>query len=170
VYRASVTEMVVPYGDPNTSHFWKNAFDCGEYGLGKLANSLELGCDCLGLIHYFDIPMVEDQGSVTLMKNAVCMHEEDYGILWKHFDFRTGLHQVRRSRRLVISFFATVGNYDYGFYWYLYQDGTIQLETKLTGIIQTAAIAPGEDYPYGGMVAEGWAVRTISTFSAPGCT
>ena len=155
VYRASVTEMVVPYGDPNTSHFWKNAFDCGEYGLGKLANSLELGCDCLGLIHYFDMPMVDDLGAATLMKNAVCMHEEDYGILWKHFDFRTGLHQVRRSRRLVISFFATVGNYDYGFYWYLYQDGTIQLEVKLTGIIQTAAIAPGADYPYGGMVAEG---------------
>jgi primary-amine oxidase len=155
VYRASVTEMVVPYGDPTTSHFWKNAFDCGEYGLGKLANSLELGCDCLGLIHYFDFPMVEDQGAVTVMKNAVCMHEEDYGILWKHFDFRTGMHQVRRSRRLVISFFATVGNYDYGFYWYLYQDGTIQLEVKLTGIIQTAAIAPGEDYPHGGMIAEG---------------
>jgi primary-amine oxidase len=155
VYRASVTEMVVPYGDPNSSHFWKNAFDCGEYGLGKLANSLELGCDCLGLIHYFDVPMVDDFGGAALTKNAVCMHEEDYGILWKHFDFRTGLHQVRRSRRLVISFFATVGNYDYGFYWYLYQDGTIQLEVKLTGIIQTAAIAPGEDYPYGGMVAEG---------------
>jgi len=109
VYRASVTEMVVPYGDPTTSHFWKNAFDCGEYGLGKLANSLELGCDCLGLIHYFDFPMVEDEGSVTVMKNAVCMHEEDYGILWKHFDFRTGMHQVRRSRRLVISFFANRG-------------------------------------------------------------
>jgi primary-amine oxidase len=83
------------------------------------------------------------------------MHEEDYGILWKHFDFRTGLHQVRRSRRLVISFIATVGNYDYGFYWYLYQDGTIQLEVKLTGIIQTAAVAPGTEYPYGGMVSEG---------------
>ena len=53
-------------------------------------------------------------------------------------------------------FFATVGNYDYGFYWYLYQDGTIQLEVKLTGIIQTAAIAPGEKSTHwGGMVADG---------------
>jgi primary-amine oxidase len=154
-YRASVTEMVVPYGDPGSSHFWKNAFDAGEYGLGKLANALELGCDCLGLIHYFDVPMVDDFGEVMVMKNAVCMHEEDYGILWKHFDFRTGLHQVRRSRRLVISFFATVGNYDYGFYWYLYQDGTVQLEVKLTGIVQTAAVAPGSEYRYGGMIAEG---------------
>jgi primary-amine oxidase len=155
VYRASVTEMVVPYGDPGSSHFWKNAFDAGEYGLGKLANSLELGCDCLGLIHYFDVAMVDDTGGVTTMKNAVCMHEEDYGVLWKHFDFRTGMHQARRSRRLVISFFATVGNYDYGFYWYLYQDGTVQLEVKLTGIIQTAAVAPETEYKYGGMVSEG---------------
>ena len=69
------------------------------------------------------------------------MHEEDYGILWKHYEFRNDTFEVRRSRRLVISFFATVGNYDYGFYWYLYQDGTIQLEAKLTGIIQTSAMA-----------------------------
>ncbi|ANC73259.1 hypothetical protein DERA104750_04340 [Deinococcus radiodurans] len=44
------------------------------------------------------------------MKNAVCMHEEDYGTLWKHNEFRVGMHEMRRSRRLVISFFATVGN------------------------------------------------------------
>lgn len=155
IYRASMTEMVVPYADPTANHYWKSAFDAGEYGLGRLANALELGCDCLGHIHYFDIPAADDLGNPMVMKNAVCMHEEDYGILWKHNEFRTGVHETRRSRRLVISFFATVGNYDYGFYWYLYQDGTIQLEAKLTGIIQTAAIAPGKPYPWGGMVDEG---------------
>jgi primary-amine oxidase len=155
LYRASVTEMVVPYSDPTANHFWKSAFDAGEYGLGKLANALELGCDCLGHIRYFDVPVADDLGRPQLMKNAICMHEEDYGVLWKHYEFRNDTYEVRRSRRLVISFFATVGNYDYGFYWYLYQDGTIQLECKLTGIIQTAAIAPGKPYPWGGMVGEG---------------
>jgi primary-amine oxidase len=155
IYRASVTEMVVPYADPTANHFWKSAFDAGEYGLGKLANSLELGCDCLGNIHYFDVPATDDNGQPMVMKNAICMHEEDYGILWKHYEFRNDTFEVRRSRRLVVSFFATVGNYDYGFYWYFYQDGTIQLEAKLTGIIQTAAVAPGKPYPWGGMVAEG---------------
>jgi primary-amine oxidase len=82
------------------------------------------------------------------------MHEEDYGTLWKHYEFRTGVFEMRRSRRLVISFFATVGNYDYGFYWYLYQDGTIQLECKLTGIVQTSAVADGDTYPWGGMITE----------------
>ena len=152
IHRASVTEMVVPYADPRANHYWKSAFDAGEYGLGMLANALELGCDCLGNIHYFNIPAADEQGQPFEMKNAVCMHEEDYGILWKHYEFRNGLFEVRRSRRLVISFFATVGNYDYGFYWYLYQDGTIQLEAKLTGIIQTAAVMPGEKYAWGGMV------------------
>lgn len=152
IHRASVTEMVVPYADPNPNHFWKSAFDAGEYGLGMLANALELGCDCLGHIHYFDVPAADDKGAPFVMKNAICMHEEDYGILWKHYEFRNGLFEVRRSRRLVISFFATVGNYDYGFYWYLYQDGTIQLEAKLTGIIQTTAVQPGERYKWGGMV------------------
>ncbi len=155
VYRASVTEMVVPYADPGPTHFWKSAFDAGEYGLGKLANALELGCDCLGNIRYFDVAMADDDGRPYTMKNAVCLHEEDYGILWKHYEFRNETYEVRRSRRLVISFFATVGNYDYGFYWYLYQDGSIQLEAKLTGIIQTTAVAPGTTYAHGGMVDEG---------------
>jgi primary-amine oxidase len=155
IYRASVTDMIVPYADPTANHFWKSAFDAGEYGLGKLANALEPGCDCLGHIHYFDVPVADDYGKPAIMKNAICLHEEDYGILWKHYEFRNDTFEVRRSRRLVISFFATVGNYDYGFYWYFYQDGSIQLEVKLTGIIQTAAIAPGKAYAFGGMVAEG---------------
>ena len=87
------------------------------------------------------------------LQNAICIHEEDYGILWKHFDWRTGYTEVRRSRRLVVSFIATVGNYEYGFYWYFYQDGTIQLEVKLTGIVSNGAVMPGETPPWGELVA-----------------
>jgi primary-amine oxidase len=153
LYRASICEMVVPYGDPGEQYYRKNAFDIGEYGLGMLANSLALGCDCLGVIHYFDFPLVDSHGQVTPLKNAVCLHEEDYGILWKHTDWRTGQSEVRRSRRLSVSFIATVGNYEYGFYWYLYQDGSIQCEIKLTGIMNTTALAPGETSAYGMEVA-----------------
>jgi primary-amine oxidase len=28
--------------------YWQNYFDQGEYLFGRYANSLELGCDCLG--------------------------------------------------------------------------------------------------------------------------
>ncbi|MGC1305773.1 MAG: primary-amine oxidase [Phormidesmis sp.] len=152
-YRASLAEMTVPYGDPLPHHYRKNAFDVGEYGIGSLANSLTLGCDCLGEIYYFDGFMTDSRGEVAQIKNAICLHEEDFGILWKHVDWRTEQTEVRRSRRLVISFIATVGNYEYGFYWYFYQDGTIQYEVKLTGVVSTAAVMPGETPKYGTLVA-----------------
>jgi primary-amine oxidase len=153
IYRASLSEMTVPYGDPLPQAYRKNAFDAGEYGMGTLTNSLKLGCDCLGEIHYFDAFMTDSLGEVATIENAICLHEEDYGILWKHTDWRTGHVEVRRSRRLVISFLATVANYEYGFYWYFYQDGNIQCEAKLTGIVSTAAVMPGEVPKYGALIA-----------------
>ncbi|WZH51233.1 MAG: primary-amine oxidase [Nocardioides alkalitolerans] len=134
LYRASVGEMVVNYGDPGPTHGWQNYFDIGEYQFGRLANSLELGCDCLGDITYVDAVVVDDFCEPVTIRNAICIHEEDYGILWKHNDIFNGTNETRRQRRLVMSFFGTVGNYDYGFYWSLYLDGTIELEVKATGI------------------------------------
>ncbi|MDE3086725.1 MAG: primary-amine oxidase [Acidobacteriota bacterium] len=153
LYRASVSEMVVPYGDPGPVHGWKNAFDAGEWGLGRMANSLELGCDCLGEIVYLDGVLTSERGKPYVVTNAVCIHEEDFGILWKHFDARSGRNEVRRSRRLVVSSIATVGNYDYGFYWYFYLDGTIGFEVKLTGILSTMGLAPGETPRFGSVIA-----------------
>ncbi|HWF72066.1 MAG TPA: tyramine oxidase, partial [Solirubrobacteraceae bacterium] len=155
LYRASFSEMVVPYGEVAPTHVWKNAFDIGEYGIGALANSLELGCDCLGEIHYFDAILSDASGEPMVLKNAVCLHEEDSSLLWKHIDWRTGETEVRRSRRLVLSFVATVGNYEYGYYWYFQQDGTIESEVKLTGIVSTGAATPGEPTPHATMVAPG---------------
>lgn len=144
LFRGSLAEMVVPYGDPHSVQIRKNAFDVGEYLIGKCANSLELGCDCLGVIHYFDATMVSALGEVVPRPRVVCLHEEDYGVLWKHTGESSGRAEVRRSRRLVVSMFSTVGNYDYGFFWYLYQDGRIEVETKLTGILSTGSVFPGE--------------------------
>ncbi|WP_380172519.1 primary-amine oxidase [Kineococcus sp. DHX-1] len=154
VYRASIAEMVVPYADPSPVRFWQNYFDTGEYLFGRFVNSLALGCDCLGEIHYFDAVLADETGHPKTVQNAICLHEEDYGVLWKHSDMFNGMDETRRQRRLVISFFTTIGNYDYGFYWYLYLDGTIELEAKATGVVFTAA------YPEGGL--------EFSTEIAPG--
>jgi primary-amine oxidase len=153
LYRASIVEMMVPYADPKASSYHKNVFDLGEYGVGMLANSLAIGCDCLGTIRYFDAHMADNSGRPLTIKNAICLHEEDFGMLWKHTDWRNGQSEMRRSRRLAVSMVATVGNYEYGFYWYFYQDGSIQLEVKLTGIVNTTALKPGEPARYGVEVA-----------------
>jgi primary-amine oxidase len=174
--RASVNEMYVPYLDPTATQYRKNFFDWGEYGAGVMTNSLELGCDCLGLIHYFDGAVVDGDGTVRDVRNAICMHEEDRGILWKHTDGRSGDVQVRRARVLIISTFVTVGNYDYGFFWSLTQDGAIELEVKLTGILSVAGIRPGERPLHGRAVGPGiqaathqhyFAVRLDSAIDGP---
>ena len=81
------------------------------------------------------------------------MHEEDAGIGWKHFDAGLNHAEVRRRRRLVVSFIITAGNYEYAFYWYFYTDGAIELEIKLTGVVLTSALAPGEVADYGTVIA-----------------
>ncbi len=152
-YRASIAELVVPYGDPRF-RYWQTYFDCGEYLLGKWTNSLQRGCDCLGEIVYLDATVPDDFGEPQGIRNAVCIHEEDFGILWKHTDIFNGSAQTRRQRRLVVSSWATVGNYDYGFYWYFYLDGTIEHEVKMSGALFTAGY-PGGDSPHSAEVAPG---------------
>eukprot|EP01121_Diplochlamys_sp_Union-15-3_P017703 TRINITY_DN6284_c0_g1_i1.p1 TRINITY_DN6284_c0_g1~~TRINITY_DN6284_c0_g1_i1.p1 ORF type:complete len:635 (+),score=98.78 TRINITY_DN6284_c0_g1_i1:48-1952(+) len=155
VYRASLCEMAVPYGQPQYPFVRKVAFDVGDYGLGYCANSLALGCDCLGHIHYIDGVLANSKGEPYVIKNAICLHEEDHGVLWKHVEYRTGKSEVRRSRRLVVSFIATVVNYEYAFYWYFYQDGTLEFDIKATGELSTNDLGEEDEPKHGVLVMPG---------------
>ncbi len=152
-HRLSLAEMVVPYRDPTQDHYRRTAFDIGEWGLGFMTTSLELGCDCLGQITYLDAVLHDTKGEPQTIRNAVCIHEEDNGVLWKHVDSRFGA-ETRRQRRLVVSFHVTVGNYEYLVYWRLYQDGNIESEVRATGIMVTTNFPEGHQPPYGTLVDE----------------
>lgn len=144
-HRLSIAELVIPYGDQSQGAYRKNAFDTGEFGLGNYTNSLTLGCDCLGEIVYLDVAVAGPTGEVREITNAICMHEEDFGILWKHTDV-DGNVEVRRGRRFVVSSIVTINNYEYGYFWYFYQDGSIEFEAKLTGIVLTLADKVGVEH------------------------
>jgi primary-amine oxidase len=141
-HRLSFAEMVVPYRDASADHYRRTAFDIGEWGLGFMTTSLELGCDCLGEIRYLDAVVHDSRGEPRTIPNAICVHEEDSGVLWKHVDERTGA-EVRRARRLVVSFHVTVANYEYLVYWRFYQDGNIECEVRATGILVTSGAGLG---------------------------
>jgi primary-amine oxidase len=149
-HRLSFAEMVIPYRDPTPEHFRRTAFDIGEWGLGFMTTSLEVGCDCLGEIAYLDAALHDSCGEPYTVKNAICIHEEDAGVLWKHVDERTGM-ETRRMRRLVVSFHATVANYEYLIYWRFYQDGNIECEVRATGIMITTPFSDGQP-PFGALV------------------
>jgi primary-amine oxidase len=152
-HRMSFAEMVVPYRDPTPDHMRRTAFDIGEWGLGFMTTSLELGCDCLGEITYLDAVLHDSKGEPRTVRNAICIHEEDDAVLWKHVDPVAGA-EVRRARRLVVSFHATVANYEYLVYWRFYQDASIECEVRATGIMVTTSFPEGEQPPYGTLVDE----------------
>jgi primary-amine oxidase len=158
-HRMSFAEMVVPYRDSSVDHYRRTAFDIGEWGLGFMTTSLELGCDCLGEIRYLDAVLHDSRGEPYTIANAVCIHEEDGAVLWKHVDHDAGA-EVRRMRRLTLSFHVTVANYEYLVYWRLHQDGNIECEVRATGIMVTTPLAVGAPNPNGTLVDE----RTYAPF------
>ncbi|EGV66032.1 peroxisomal copper amine oxidase [Yamadazyma tenuis] len=154
-HRISLSEMIVPYGCPDFPHQRKHALDIGEYGAGYCTNPLSLGCDCKGVIHYLDAHFVDKFGDPSTIRNAVCIHEEDDGILFKHSDFRDDFQTTinTRGKKLIISQIFTAANYEYCLYWTLRQDGTIKLEVRLTGILNTYICDEDEDIgPWGTIV------------------
>jgi primary-amine oxidase len=148
LYRASLSEMVVPYGDPSAGWFFRNSFDAGEFGLGINASSLRPGLDCPTNCRTFDAAMAESNGQPSVSRNVVALYERDGGILWKHDE------EVRRGRELVLAFVSTVGNYDYGFDWIFRQDGSLEMKVSLTGIMAAKAVADATHDPFSHLVGK----------------
>ncbi len=159
LYRGSLSEMVVPYGDPGDAWYFRTAFDEGEDSMGRYANSLEPGSDVPPNATFFDATLADEAGVPFSVPRAVALYERDGGLLWKHFDRDNDHNASRRSRELVLSWIATVGNYDYGFNWVFHQDGTLEMQVLLTGIMETKGVDlasashhPGREAAYGHLV------------------
>jgi primary-amine oxidase len=155
LYRLSYSELTVPYGDPRSPFHRKQAFDHGDGGMGRAANNLELGCDCLGAIYYFNSHLAAPDGSPTPAKSVICLHEQDNGILWKHTNFRTNRAVVTRNRELVVQFIVTLANYEYVYAYKMDLAGAITLEVRATGVVSVVQIDEGKTSPYGNVVAPG---------------
>ncbi|KAI1614032.1 copper amine oxidase 1 [Exophiala viscosa] len=155
MYRLSMSEMTVPYADPRGPFPRKQAFDFGDGSVGNAANNLSLGCDCLGVIKYFDGVNTGPDGSAKVAPNVICLHEQDNGIGWKHTNWRTGRAVVTRSRELVVQFIITLANYEYVFAYKFDQAGGITVETRATGIVSVVNIDPGKTSAYGNVVSPG---------------
>jgi primary-amine oxidase len=132
--------MVVPYADPAANWSFRNAFDEGEYGLGRLTDTLEVGTDAPPHARFFDAVFADDHGKPITVPRAVALYERDGGLLWKHFEYYSSSNDSRRARELVLFSLVTIGNYDYGFNWIFRQDGTLELQAVLTGIMLTKGV------------------------------
>ncbi|MDE3197194.1 MAG: primary-amine oxidase, partial [Acidobacteriota bacterium] len=154
IYRASLAEMVVPYGDPGPAWYFRNAFDISEYSF--------TGRSFYPLIPNADVPMnaafvsatfADPSGRAYTIPRAASIYERDAGVLWRYADLQSGRPIARRARDLVVATFMSAPPYEYGFNWVFHQDGRIEMQVTLTGIMNTKTIAPGGGDPYGQKVA-----------------
>lgn len=154
MYRGSMPEMVVPYGAPSLLQAAYNFFDAGEYRLGQnITRPMTPGADAPENAFYKSAVLHRDNGEPYILNNAVAIYEEYGGTLWRHGTVS------RRATNLAIKYYTTIENYDYGFTWRFKQDGTIDVDIELTGIVEVQGVhrknqmdAPDKnDLSYNGM-------------------
>jgi primary-amine oxidase len=155
LYRASLSEMAVPYGDTDANWRWRSAFDVGEYGMGRLASSIEPNTDAPPNATLIDATFAGDDGKPYVQPKAVGIYERDGGMLWKHYEGYSKTNESRRARELVIFFIATIGNYDYAINWIFHQDGVLEMDGALSGIMLPKGVkeATAAHLPSGHLVA-----------------
>lgn len=139
LYRAGLSEMVVPYAETNKDWSVRSAFDVGEYRFGWLSTPMELGNEVPQNAILLDALFADDFGEPSPSEDVIALYERDAGILWRHYDFNNYSNEGRRSRELVMTTVAAIGNYDYAISWIFHEDGTLEEQTDLTGIMLTKA-------------------------------
>ncbi|BAY65066.1 copper amine oxidase [Calothrix brevissima NIES-22] len=157
LYRASLSEMVVPYGYPDFTWAFRNAFDVGEYNFGSLATSMELGKDIPENGLLLNAVMANEQGEPYEMPKVIGIYERDNGLLWKHYEYNTRKNYVRPNRELVMTMTGAVDNYDYSLNWIFHEDGSLEVQNDLTGIVLaqgTNAETQSPDNSYGRLLAK----------------
>jgi primary-amine oxidase len=128
LYRAAVTETLTPYGDPEWAIWYP--IDEGDYGFGTYGiRSAVPGADAPQNAVFRPATLPDAMGQPYTIPRAVSIYERDGGMLWRH------ANESRRARDLVIGFVSAIDNYDYVFNWIFREDGTIDVEVQLSGII-----------------------------------
>jgi primary-amine oxidase len=140
LYRASLSEMVVPYGDPDETWSFRNAFDVGEYDIGRSVTALRPGHEVPDNARILGAVLASEFGKPDERPAAVALYERDGGMLWTHTDWLTTKVETRRDRQLVLQTLYTVGNYEYAPLWIFHQDGTLELRLELNGIVLVKAV------------------------------
>ncbi len=130
MYRASLSELFVPYGDPKS--FMTNWFDAGEFGMNTaFPSSFVPGNDAPENAKLLPVVSVGPDGRPKTLPGSIAIFERDGGVLWRHGG------ESRRARDLVVASIHQAGNYDYVFNWIFHQDGSIEMQVDLTGFMET---------------------------------
>uniref|UniRef100_A0A0D9WQJ2 Amine oxidase n=1 Tax=Leersia perrieri TaxID=77586 RepID=A0A0D9WQJ2_9ORYZ len=161
LYRSFVSEVFVPYMDPEEEWYFHTFMDAGEYGLGASASPLQRDADCPANAVYLDGYYADYDGNPVKATDVICVFERYAGdVAWRHYNgigepvgdetassllslllpkyvdnvscgFSVQFAEVRPEVTLVVRMVVTVGNYDYTLDWEFKTVGSIKTVTKI---------------------------------------
>jgi len=154
LYQAHLSEVFVPYMDPDAGWYWRTYMDSGEYGFGIFLSPLRPGVDCPDYASFLPAVVHTDEGEPLSIPGAICVFERSIGDpAWRHFEiFAQSEEQFvpaegRPATQLVVRSASEVGNYDYLVDYVFHQDGRIDVMVGSTGLdaVKGAAITSMND-------------------------
>jgi primary-amine oxidase len=166
LYRGSLSEMFVPYMDPDPAWSFRTWLDVGEYGFGRLASPLVAGSDCPAGARMLDAVLADDWGAPLPARSVACLFERRGDApLWRHAESASRSYAGRPARELVLRTIPSVGNYDYVIDWVLTEAGALRIDVGATGIVAVKGVATrdmrdpsaAQDAAHGMLVAPGLA-------------
>jgi primary-amine oxidase len=161
-YQINVSEMFVPYMDPDPTWAYRTFMDAGEFGLGYLMSSLEPGVDCPAGSFYLDLSFPNDIGGSFVRERALCIFERNTGDpAWRHYSGGRKTVEGEPQIELVVRHTPTLGNYDYVVDYVFSPQGNIRLRVGATGFDAIKSVAAKdmdsdtakEDTTYGNLIA-----------------
>lgn len=148
LYQAHLSEVFVPYMDPDIGWYWRTYMDSGEYGFGVFLSPLRRGVDCPPTAAFLPAVMHSDDGSPVEIPNTVCVFERNIGDpAWRHYEIFAQASdkpvptEGRPATELVVRSASEVGNYDYLIDYVFQQDGMIQVLVGATGLDAVKGVA-----------------------------
>jgi primary-amine oxidase len=157
MYQGSLSELFVPYMDPEEPWNYQSYYDLGSFpsAFGGVASSLDPGVECPSYGTLFSYWVVTDKGRPRERARAACLFERSAGdVIWRHGRDQGANVETRSKRDLVLRMFMNAGNYDYLFDWVFQQDGTLRVDIGATGMDQVkGASGKPADELYGRLIA-----------------
>ncbi|KAK3384889.1 copper amine oxidase [Podospora didyma] len=116
------------------------------YGFGPYAFELVKGYDCPAYATYLNTSFYVEETSHTHL-NSICLfeYEADFA-MQRHTSSKYA--SVTKNTYFAVRSVSTVGNYDYTFTYSFYLDGSIAVEVRASGYIQSAYFANNKDYGF----------------------
>jgi primary-amine oxidase len=161
-YQMNVSEIFVPYMDPDPLWNYRAFLDAGEFGLGYLLSSLRPGIDCPDTAAFIDMTLPNDIGGTYIRERGLCIFERPTGDpAWRHYSSGRKVVDGEPQIELVVRHIPTLGNYDYVVDYVFSPQGNIRLRVGATGFDAIKSVlaenmdspSAAEDTAYGSLIA-----------------